>query len=112
MRDAGTLTAAGLSAGRTGASAQPPTHSISAPKAIAAHRPGIPWRVKCFCVLVCTPAPMGLILLEALAALLILLFIVWWTMFSGRRLHTQDDTEPPADSRDDASGGAGDRPQP
>ena len=28
---------------------------------------------------------MTLLLLEALAALLILLFIVWWTMFSGRR---------------------------
>lgn len=27
---------------------------------------------------------MGLILLEALAALVVLLFIVWWTMFSGR----------------------------
>jgi len=28
---------------------------------------------------------MGLILLEALAALLVLVLIVWWTMFSGRR---------------------------
>jgi hypothetical protein len=28
---------------------------------------------------------MWLILLEALAALAILVFIVWWTMFSGRR---------------------------
>ena len=28
---------------------------------------------------------MWLLLLEALGALLILLFIVWWTMFSGRR---------------------------
>ena len=28
---------------------------------------------------------MGLILLEALLALLILLLIVWWTMFQGRR---------------------------
>jgi hypothetical protein len=28
---------------------------------------------------------MWLILLEALGALLILLFIIWWTMFSGRR---------------------------
>ena len=27
---------------------------------------------------------MGLILLEALGALLLLLLIVWWTMFSGR----------------------------
>jgi hypothetical protein len=28
---------------------------------------------------------MWLLLLEALAALAILVFIVWWTMFSGRR---------------------------
>ncbi len=28
---------------------------------------------------------MTLLLLEALAALLILIFIVWWTMFSGRK---------------------------
>lgn len=28
---------------------------------------------------------MLLLLLEALAALLILVFIVWWTMFSGRK---------------------------
>lgn len=28
---------------------------------------------------------MGLILLEALLALLVLVFIVWWTMFSGRK---------------------------
>ena len=28
---------------------------------------------------------MIVIFLEALAALLLLLFIVWWTMFSGRR---------------------------
>ena len=28
---------------------------------------------------------MGMLLLEALLALLVLLFIVWWTMFSGRR---------------------------
>jgi hypothetical protein len=28
---------------------------------------------------------MGLILLEALLALMVLLLIVWWTMFSGRK---------------------------
>lgn len=28
---------------------------------------------------------MGLILLEALGALVLLLAIVWWTMFSGRK---------------------------
>jgi hypothetical protein len=55
---------------------------------------------------------MELILLEALAALLILLFIVWWTMFSGRRAHAPDEAELPTDSRDDASGSAQDRPHP
>ena len=28
---------------------------------------------------------MTLLLLEALAALVLLIFIVWWTMFSGRK---------------------------
>ena len=28
---------------------------------------------------------MSLLLLEALGALLVLVFIVWWTMFSGRK---------------------------
>lgn len=39
---------------------------------------------------------MGLILLEALAAGLVLILIVWWTMFSGRNkgeLH-DDESEP------------------
>jgi hypothetical protein len=31
------------------------------------------------------PSAMTLLLLEALGALLLLVFIVWWTMFSGRR---------------------------
>lgn len=35
---------------------------------------------------------MWLYVLEALAAALILIFMVWWTMFSGR-----DSGEPPAD---------------
>ena len=43
---------------------------------------------------------MTLILLEALAALLLLVFIVWWTMFSGRRKGERQDA--PADrSRDE-----------
>lgn len=40
---------------------------------------------------------MGLILLEALLALLILLAIVWWTMFSGRdkgELKSEKSNEP------------------
>lgn len=40
---------------------------------------------------------MGLILLEALGALAVLLLIVWWTMFSGRRGGERKghDDEPP-----------------
>jgi hypothetical protein len=38
---------------------------------------------------------MGLLLLEALAALVLLVFIVWWTMFSGRRGGERD--APPGD---------------
>jgi hypothetical protein len=43
---------------------------------------------------------MTLLLLEALAALLILVFIVWWTMFSGRKngeLPPETPAEPAAD---------------
>ncbi|RZL65268.1 MAG: hypothetical protein EOP81_05255 [Variovorax sp.] len=38
---------------------------------------------------------MGLILLEALGAGIVLILIVWWTMFSGRKggeLHEDEDT--------------------
>ncbi|MDP1741179.1 hypothetical protein [Polaromonas sp.] len=42
---------------------------------------------------------MLLLLLEALAALLILVFIVWWTMFSGRKNgELKTDTKPGAES--------------
>ena len=37
---------------------------------------------------------MGLILLEALVALLIFVGILWWTMFSGRK---RGELPPPAD---------------
>jgi len=40
---------------------------------------------------------MVLILLEALGALVILVLIVWWTMFSGRKdgeLESEDDDRP------------------
>ena len=43
---------------------------------------------------------MWLIVLEALAALALLLFLVWWTMFSGRR-----GGERPADAPVDPSSG-------
>lgn len=36
------------------------------------------------------------LILEALAALGLLLFIVWWTMFSGRR-RGRDEHDPPGD---------------
>ena len=45
---------------------------------------------------------MTLILLEALGALVLLLLIVWWTMFSGRKkgeLPGQHDTPPRDDER-------------
>ena len=35
---------------------------------------------------------MWLLILEALAALAVLLFIVWWTMFSGRRKDDGDES--------------------
>ena len=45
---------------------------------------------------------MTLLLLEALGALLIFIFIVWWTMFSGRHkgeLPPQEESHP-ADKKD------------
>ena len=40
---------------------------------------------------------MTLLLLEALGALLLLVFIVWWTMFSGRKHgELKGDSVPPA----------------
>jgi len=44
---------------------------------------------------------MGLILLEALGALVILLLIVWWTMFSGRK-NGELPSLPPKDPPQDA----------
>ena len=40
---------------------------------------------------------MWLLILEALLALAILVLIVWWTMFSGRR--NRDETDEPPDDR-------------
>lgn len=42
---------------------------------------------------------MALILLEALAALVILVFIVWWTMFSGRKNGELPADPPPDDDK-------------
>jgi len=68
-----------------------------------------PYRVDCFV----NETIMWLIVLEALAALAIFVFLIWWTMFSGRKdaadtLH-QLDAPPPAEGgapgADDASRG-------
>jgi hypothetical protein len=40
---------------------------------------------------------MSLLLLEALGALLLLVFIVWWTMFSGRKNGELKDSSPDKD---------------
>jgi hypothetical protein len=40
---------------------------------------------------------MGLILLEALAAAVVLVLIVWWTMFSGRKGGELDDRQDAAE---------------
>ena len=53
---------------------------------------------------------MGLILLEALLALVLLVAIVWWTMFSGRKggeLQAPEQNALPPKPPDPASGGAG-----
>lgn len=63
---------------------------------------------------------MVLILLEALGALLALVLIVWWTMFSGRSNgelpdlpQTEDGADSPAPKREGlAEPGRGDRPPP
>ena len=39
---------------------------------------------------------MTLLLLEALLAMVLLIFIVWWTMFSGRKKGEIKRAEPPA----------------
>lgn len=61
---------------------------------------------------------MVLILLEALGALLALVLIVWWTMFSGRRNGElpPPEAEPAVDdatgAREAVSAAPGDRPKP
>ena len=44
---------------------------------------------------------MYLLYLEALGALVLLLFIVWWTMFSGRKKGELPDAHPPKDEPGD-----------
>jgi len=72
-----------LGAGDGGATAQADNRAISANGAQRARRRDNP--------------AMWLILLEALGAGLVLVLIVWWTMFSGRRGGERSaDDEPPA----------------
>jgi hypothetical protein len=52
---------------------------------------------------------MGWLLLEAAGAFFIFVFIVWWTMFSGRKPDPDETREnmpenPQADTRDDNTG--------
>lgn len=48
-----------------------------------------------FCFSTVNKTIMWLIVLEALAALGVLVFLVWWTMFAGRRdLHDDDSSGP------------------
>lgn len=47
---------------------------------------------------------MTLLLLEALGALALLIFIVWWTMFSGRRRGERDELDESGE-RDEAKDG-------
>jgi len=46
---------------------------------------------------------MGLILLEALLALSVFVFLVWWTMFSGRRPEVPPDASPEVPPREHKS---------
>lgn len=48
---------------------------------------------------------MSLILLEALAALGLLLFIVWWTMFAGRKRGERREADSAKREEDDAPRG-------
>jgi hypothetical protein len=43
---------------------------------------------------------MGLILLEALAAGIVFILIIWWTMFSGRKRGEMHDEREAADAAD------------
>ena len=51
---------------------------------------------------------MSLLLLEALGALLLFVFIVWWTMFSGRKNGELPGADEPPDAPPDAPKTQGD----
>ena len=50
---------------------------------------------------------MGLLLLEALGAMVLLILIVWWTMFSGRKKGELDSTRAANDSGKKSFGDGG-----
>jgi len=85
--DGGALSGGAASGAGAGGDTGGIEHDTSTPRIAAtasAHHPDIEART------------MWLILLEALGALLLLAFIVWWTMFSGRRRG-----EPPGSEHDE-----------
>ena len=47
---------------------------------------------------------MWILMVEAGVALFLLVFIVWWTMFAGRKDLERDDVPQPQDDRDDRGG--------
>lgn len=53
---------------------------------------------------------MGMLLLEALGALVLLLLIVWWTMFSGRKGGELPASAKPEDKASTPSGPGADQP--
>jgi hypothetical protein len=84
-----------LSAGRsTGARVSAGGEAVGGPLAHAASSPSTPPRIAAAAALFRRRTPrilaldnnlMWLILLEAFGALALFIFIVWWTMFAGRR---------------------------
>lgn len=50
---------------------------------------------------------MGLLLLEALGAMVLLILIVWWTMFSGRKKGEPARPAEPQDSAKETTKGSG-----
>ncbi len=51
---------------------------------------------------------MWLIVLEAVGALALFVFLIWWTMFSGRRQGELDEPPPPPDQPPERGGNKND----
>lgn len=71
-----------------------PAHSTLAATRLCGARPGAGYAGR-------DNRTMTWLILEALLALALLLFIVWWTMFSGRRKGEPGEDASAADPRDD-----------